>query len=173
MNDVPHTAKALELFLGMIVDEASKVTVERGSKKVEAYHLCVPLFSSRGPQFLKHTLCRKHAIDTVDVLDFLKEIVEAVPDPSAGGTIDLVAEAAEKAAAKKKSRRKPVSTAEGGPATPARRRRKKEDVAGKGKGRKDEDEEEGMEDRDEPEPEEEEYTGNTSRKNEDDEDWEG
>jgi hypothetical protein len=34
-------AKALELFLAMIVDEASKVTVERGAKKVEAYHLYV------------------------------------------------------------------------------------------------------------------------------------
>jgi hypothetical protein len=29
------------------------------------------------------------------MLDFLKEIVESVPDPSAGGTIDLEAEAAE------------------------------------------------------------------------------
>lgn len=27
--------------MGLIVEEASKVTVERGSKKVEAYHLCV------------------------------------------------------------------------------------------------------------------------------------
>jgi len=34
-------AKALELFLAMIVEEATKVTVERGAKKVEAYHLCV------------------------------------------------------------------------------------------------------------------------------------
>jgi hypothetical protein len=36
-------AKALELFLGMIIEEAHKVTAERGSKKVEAYHLCVHL----------------------------------------------------------------------------------------------------------------------------------
>lgn len=35
------TAKALELFLSMIVEEASKVTLERGAKKVEAYHLYV------------------------------------------------------------------------------------------------------------------------------------
>ncbi|KAJ2972101.1 hypothetical protein NUW54_g12345 [Trametes sanguinea] len=34
-------SKALELFLAMIVKEASNVTVERGSKRVEAYHLCV------------------------------------------------------------------------------------------------------------------------------------
>jgi len=32
-------AKALELFLAMIVEESSKVTVQRGAKKVEAYHL--------------------------------------------------------------------------------------------------------------------------------------
>ncbi|KAH0835622.1 histone-fold-containing protein [Lanmaoa asiatica] len=69
-------SKALELFLAMIVEEASKVTLERGAKKVEAYHL-------------------KHAVDTTEMLDFLKEIVESVPDPSAGGTIDLEAEAAE------------------------------------------------------------------------------
>jgi len=35
---------------------------------------------------------RKHAVETIETLDFLKEIVEAVPDPSAGGTIDLEAE---------------------------------------------------------------------------------
>jgi hypothetical protein len=32
-------AKALELFLSMIITEAHKVTAERGSRKVEAYHL--------------------------------------------------------------------------------------------------------------------------------------
>jgi hypothetical protein len=32
-------AKALELFLTLIVGESSKVTAERGSKRVEAYHL--------------------------------------------------------------------------------------------------------------------------------------
>lgn len=34
-----RAAKALEMFLSMIVDEAHKVTSERGSKRVEAYHL--------------------------------------------------------------------------------------------------------------------------------------
>jgi hypothetical protein len=34
-------AKALELFLAMIIEESSKVTVARGAKKVEAYHLYV------------------------------------------------------------------------------------------------------------------------------------
>ena len=38
---VDGIAKALEMFLGMIVEEAGKVTTERGSKKLEAYHLSV------------------------------------------------------------------------------------------------------------------------------------
>ena len=38
-------AKALEMFLQMIVEEAAKVTAERGAKKVEAYHLCVSRLS--------------------------------------------------------------------------------------------------------------------------------
>ncbi|KAJ7736781.1 hypothetical protein DFH07DRAFT_842813 [Mycena maculata] len=91
-------SKALELFLGLIIDEASKVTVERGSKKVEAYHL-------------------KHAVDTTEMLDFLKEIVEAVPDPSNGGTIDLEGEN------EKKKRGKGKRTAGNG--EPATRKRKK------------------------------------------------
>jgi len=33
------TAKALEMFLAMLVEESNKVTAARGSKKVEAYHL--------------------------------------------------------------------------------------------------------------------------------------
>ena len=40
-TDAPVAAKALELFLAMIVEEASNVTVDRGSKRVEAYHLYV------------------------------------------------------------------------------------------------------------------------------------
>ncbi|EJD00356.1 histone-fold-containing protein [Fomitiporia mediterranea MF3/22] len=66
-------SKALELFLGMLVEEAAKVTMERNSKRVESYHL-------------------KHAIERTDMLDFLKEIVVRVDDPSAGGTIDIEAE---------------------------------------------------------------------------------
>lgn len=31
----------------MIVEEAAKVTVERGAKKVEAYHLCVYCYFDR------------------------------------------------------------------------------------------------------------------------------
>ncbi|KAF9442118.1 histone-fold-containing protein, partial [Macrolepiota fuliginosa MF-IS2] len=108
-------SKALELFLGLLIDEASKVTTERGSKKVEAYHL-------------------KHAVDTTEMLDFLKEIVEAVPDPSAGGTIDLEAENAD-GKKKRKSKKAAAAAAGGGDAgmgdgeapAPKRRRKKKAD----------------------------------------------
>ncbi|RDB21733.1 DNA polymerase epsilon subunit C [Hypsizygus marmoreus] len=92
-------SKALELFLGLIIEEAHKVTSERGAKKIEAYHL-------------------KHAVDTTEMLDFLKEIVEAVPDPSAGGTIDLELENAE--AKKKRGKGKKAASGE-----PAKKRRKK------------------------------------------------
>jgi len=99
-------SKALELFLGLIIEEANKVTTERGSKKVEAYHL-------------------KYAVDTTEILDFLKEIVEAVPDPSAGGTIDFEAENAD-AAKKKRGKGKKVT----GNGEPPKKRRKKKTEAG-------------------------------------------
>ncbi|KAF8063365.1 histone-fold-containing protein [Lyophyllum atratum] len=103
-------SKALELFLGLIIDEANKVTSERGSKKVEAYHL-------------------KHAVETTEMLDFLKEIVEAVPDPSAGGTIDLESENAE-AAKKKRGKGKKAANANGEP--PKKRKKKKEEAGAEG-----------------------------------------
>ena len=53
------------------------------------------------------------------MLDFLKEIVEAVPDPSAGGTIDLESENAE--AKKKRGKGKKAA----GDAPPKKRRKKK------------------------------------------------
>ncbi|KAJ6482099.1 histone-fold-containing protein [Mycena polygramma] len=101
-------SKALELFLGLIIDEASKVTLERGSKKVEAYHL-------------------KHAVDTTEMLDFLKEIVEAVPDPSNGGTIDLEGENAEK---KKRGKGKRTANNGNGEATVRKKRKKKGETDG-------------------------------------------
>jgi len=153
-------SKALEMFLGMIVEEASRVTTDRGSKKVEAYHL-------------------KHAIETVETLDFLKEIVEAVPDPSAGGTIDLAAEAAEKAAAKKRaSRKKPVEGEESA-APAARKRRRKEDGDGspsksRSKPRLRADDENMDQDEEEADHEDG-YDGQAagSRAQDDDDDWEG
>jgi len=108
-------SKALELFLGMIVDEAKKVTMERGSKKIEAYHL-------------------KHAVNTTEMLDFLKEIVESVPDPSAGGTVDLEAEHADG----KKKRGKGKKTSEPGEGNSRKRRKKKADTEDMGDGMADE-----------------------------------
>ncbi|KZS95282.1 histone-fold-containing protein [Sistotremastrum niveocremeum HHB9708] len=61
-------SKALELFLQHVVEASSSVTKSRGAKRVEPYHL-------------------KHAIHTTEMLDFLKEIVENVPDPTNGGAI--------------------------------------------------------------------------------------
>ncbi|KAF5377383.1 hypothetical protein D9757_007984 [Collybiopsis confluens] len=99
-------SKALELFLALVVEKAGSVTKERGSKKVEAYHL-------------------KHAVETTDTFDFLKEIVESVPDPSAGGTIDLDAVKEENMAKKKRSKGKKAATANGEDGAPAPKRRKK------------------------------------------------
>ncbi|KAJ7086487.1 histone-fold-containing protein [Mycena belliarum] len=110
-------SKALELFLGLIVDEASKVTIERGSKKVEAYHL-------------------KHAVDTTEMLDFLKEIVQAVPDPSNGGKIDLEGENGEKKK-RGKGKRAAAGNGTGEPGTVRKRKKKKGDAdeeAGEGEG---------------------------------------
>jgi len=95
-------SKALELFLGLIIDESYKVTSSRGSKKVEAYHL-------------------KHAVETTEMLDFLKEIVQGTPDPSAGGTIDLDTENGE--VKKRRGKGKRAAAGEGKP--PKRRRKKK------------------------------------------------
>ncbi|KAI0665568.1 histone-fold-containing protein [Trametes maxima] len=147
-------SKALELFLAMIVEEASNVTVDRGSKRVEAYHL-------------------KHAIDTVEMLDFLKEIVQAVPDPSAGGTIDIEAENAE-ARAKKRGKgkdKKAAGDANGGEKPAPKRRRKK--AAGKEKGEEKEEEREMEVDEGREEDEDEAHEGERSRRDEDDDDWEG
>ncbi|KAF7301150.1 CBFD-NFYB-HMF domain-containing protein [Mycena indigotica] len=131
-------SKALELFLGLIIDEASKVTLERGSKKVEAYHL-------------------KHAVVTTEMLDFLKELVEAVPDPSNGGTIDL-----EEAAAEKKKRGKGKKAAvnnDDGEAPPARKRRKRKA-------------DEEVEMKSEPDNNEEDNMDETDDHHEEDSDWE-
>ena len=107
---------------------------------------------------------RKHAVETVEMLDFLKELVESVPDPSAGGTVALDADQAD---APRKRRGKGKKTAEGGAAGAPRKRRKKGETK----------EEEGEEDEDEDgealsgaEPK-----GGPSKKgaDEEDDDWEG
>ena len=47
----------------------------------------VYIYRHRLAEVYKH-LFRKHAILNTPLLDFLKELVEAVPDPSNGGTVD-------------------------------------------------------------------------------------
>jgi hypothetical protein len=91
---------------------------------------------------------RKHAVENTEMLDFLKELVQGVPDPSAGGTVDLEAEGAEKkkrgkgkrpaagaaagagastsAAAAGSSKKSPVDPDV--PAAPKKRRRKKKET---------------------------------------------
>ncbi|CDO75939.1 hypothetical protein BN946_scf184873.g28 [Trametes cinnabarina] len=148
-------SKALELFLAMIVKEASTVTVERGSKRVEAYHL-------------------KHAIETVDMLDFLKEIVEAVPDPSAGGTIDIEAENAERKKRGRGKDKKSVADANGAEKPAPKRRRRK--AADKDQEDNEEEEEEHEMEVEEGRDDEEEEAENGSRSRPDennDDDWEG
>jgi len=147
----PIPAKALELFLQLVVDEAARVTTSRGSKKVESYHLCVPLSPSHPTQkrihprpalrFLTRALfsppSRKHAIETTEMLDFLKELVEGVPDPSAGGTIplDTPGDGEPTTSSRRKGKKAATSAGDdgdedGGRAQPTkrRRRRKKEEV---------------------------------------------
>jgi hypothetical protein len=80
----------------------------------------------------KFVLGRKHAVETTEMLDFLKEIVQGVPDPSAGGTIDLEnageAEGGKKRRGHGKGKRNGAAGAEGGEAAPKRRRKKKGEV---------------------------------------------
>ncbi|KAH9984929.1 histone-fold-containing protein [Russula vinacea] len=130
-------SKALELFLQLVVDEAARVTVARGSKKVEAYHL-------------------KHAIETTEMLDFLKELVEGVPDPSAGGTIplDVPGEGDQTGSSRRKGKKAAANAADGGgdedgsraPPTKRRRRKKKEEVREEDGGAENGDRDEAMQD---------------------------
>jgi len=87
-------SKSLELFMATLVDEMSKVTQERSAKRVEVWHL-------------------KAAIERTEMLDFLKEIVEAIPDPfAANGLDESVAGAAGMEGKKKRvSRKKKVDAA--------------------------------------------------------------
>ncbi len=61
---------------------------------------------------------RKHAVETTDMMDFLREIFNSVPDPSAGGTIDLEAEKAEAGKRRRKA-----------PGEPRKKRKKKGEPA--------------------------------------------
>ncbi|KAG9004543.1 hypothetical protein FRB90_010873 [Tulasnella sp. 427] len=59
-------SKSLELFMATLVEEMSKVTIERQAKRVEVWHL-------------------KAAIERTEMLDFLKEIVDPIQDPFPNG----------------------------------------------------------------------------------------
>jgi hypothetical protein len=80
---------------------------------------------------------RKHAIETTEMLDFLKELVEGVPDPSAGGSVSLDAPGdGEPTTSSRRKGKKAATSAgddgdeDGGRAQPTkrRRRRKKEEA---------------------------------------------
>jgi hypothetical protein len=59
-----------------IVESSISETRKAGGKRISPYHLCVVfgLFSHR-----------KRAVQTNETFDFLKDIVERVPDPLEGG----------------------------------------------------------------------------------------
>lgn len=118
------SAKALELFLQMVVTESAKVTQSRGSKKIEAYHLCVSICFSGLVAPLTRS-ARKHAIETTDMLDFLKDLVENVPDPSAGGTISLDGEDGKTKRGRKKAVPPPTDSDGEPPAPKVKKPRKK------------------------------------------------
>lgn len=118
----------------MVVTESAKVTQSRGSKKVEAYHLCAlrSIIRSAVPLTSRAFLGgRKHAIETTDMLDFLKDLVENIPDPSAGGTVSLNGEDGGKP---KRGRKKAVVPTDSDgeaapkPKKPRKKRVKKEQV---------------------------------------------
>ncbi|KAI8451660.1 histone-fold-containing protein [Phakopsora pachyrhizi] len=59
-------SKAVELFMQSLVDAAVHQAQQRGSRKVQAYHL-------------------KQAIQVTEAFDFLKDIVSKIPNPLNGG----------------------------------------------------------------------------------------
>jgi len=76
---------------------------------------------------------RKHAIETTEMLDFLKELVEGIPDPSAGGTIPFDVPGANDSTLSSRRKGKKVAVVddgdEDGAATaPTKKRRRKKKV---------------------------------------------
>ncbi|KAI9622128.1 hypothetical protein KEM48_007441 [Puccinia striiformis f. sp. tritici PST-130] len=62
-------SKAVEMFMQSLVEAAVTEAQQRGSRKVQAYHL-------------------KQAIQITPAFDFLKDIVAKIPDPVHGGPED-------------------------------------------------------------------------------------
>ncbi|WFD26312.1 hypothetical protein MNAN1_001291 [Malassezia nana] len=63
-------SKALELFMQEIVERAAEQTRSTGGKRVSPYHL-----------YVKKANSRKRAALATETFDFLKDIVDKVPDP--------------------------------------------------------------------------------------------
>ena len=88
------------------------------------------------PALCSHPHSRKHAIETTEMLDFLKELVEGVPDPSAGGKIPLDQPGDnEHTSSRRKGKKAAANAVDDGdedgnraPPTKRRRRKKKEEV---------------------------------------------
>ena len=89
------------------------------------------------------------------MLDFLKELVEGVPDPSAGGTIslDVPGEGEHTSSSRRKGKKAAANAADGGdedsgraPPAKRRRRKKKEEVREADGGAENGDREEAMQD---------------------------
>lgn len=74
MRVFADAAKALELFMQDIVACSVEHTRKSGGKRVAPYHLCVAVAN-----------IRKRATQTNETFDFLKDIVEKVPDPHETG----------------------------------------------------------------------------------------
>ncbi|KAI0300687.1 hypothetical protein B0F90DRAFT_398936 [Multifurca ochricompacta] len=129
-EEVGKVAQATPIVICMLFSESARAFLTAGCrrgfsrhscawfKKVEAYHL-------------------KHAIETTEMLDFLKELVEGVPDPSAGGTIPLNVPGDNEPAStsRRKGKKAAAISADDGDEdgsstvpTKKRRRRKKEEI---------------------------------------------
>jgi Dr1-associated corepressor len=87
------------------------------------------------PVLYSHPHFRKHAIENTEMLDFLKELVEGVPDPSAGGKIPLDQPGDnEQTSSRRKGKKAAAHNVDDGdedgsrPPTKRRRRKKKEEV---------------------------------------------
>jgi Dr1-associated corepressor len=105
------------------------------------------------PALYAHPHSRKHAIETTEMLDFLKELVEGVPDPSAGGKISLDQGENEQTSSRRKGKKAAANAVDDGdedgnrpPPAKRRRRKKKEEVREAEGGAPNGDHEEAMQD---------------------------
>lgn len=91
--DLTTSAKSLECFLQSLMDQTAETARQRGSRKITAYHLYVPLLPPRashsipcyriGDAWQLLTFPRKQTINASPSFDFLQEVVASVPDPVA------------------------------------------------------------------------------------------